>query len=304
MTAVARSIRDMIPGVQSVVIFRPDDEDPRAGLLTPEFGDTPFADYARALELRQGEGWTGRASLGTETILVRDTNAHDMPGPFAAERSVIVAPLLLEPEGQSGLLYVGAPQANAFDEEHRARVEMVSYLAAMAMRNFRLYEHSQRLDLTDEMTGLPTFRVFDSKLAEELEYAERHNQLLVLAMVDVDHLQRYNHAMGALAGDAVLKELAAILKEELTPDRLVCRYGGDEFLMLLRNTSKNEATGLCERIREAISQRFADQEVPLTVSMGLASFPETALHRAALFRAAEDAINTSKLGGRNRVTLL
>src|SRR5690606_11164272 len=139
---------------------------------------------------RDDEGLLGKAIELNSTLLVQDTNVYDMQNLLAFERSVVVAPLMARGESDEsevlGWLYVGASRENACSEEHRNLVETVSYQTAMALKNARLYEQTQQMALTDGLTGLYTHRLFQVRLSDEIEWAERHHKPFCLVMVDTD----------------------------------------------------------------------------------------------------------------------
>lgn len=320
LQVVASSIKSMISEAQSVILFTRDPEDPKGHAMRAELPDTPYADYVRNLALRDDEGLLGKAISLSSTILVQDTEMFDVQNLLGSEKSVVVAPLFggaeekENAEGEEeagdtpqstllGALYVGAARENALTEEHRNIIETVSYQTAMALKNARLYEQTQKMALTDGLTGLYTHRLFQEKLNEEIEYADRHNQPVVLVMVDADNFKTYNDTLGHPAGDALLKEIAALLKDKVRASDIVCRYGGDEFALLLKNTRKEDAQRMCERIREAFQLRFGGNEVQVTSSIGLACFPLDADSKKDLAKAADDALYVSKRGGRNRVSV-
>lgn len=307
---VVTLIRRMIPQAQSVIVFARDLGSSAA--LRVEYADTPYADYVRNLALRDDEGVLGQAIRVGQTILVEDTDLSDGQNLIGAEHSLIVAPLLGNPEGPLeeyassrliALLYVGAVEEHRLTEDHRAWLEAVCYLATMAFKNALLEEQVKQLASTDGLTGLFSHRLFLEMIAEEIEYAERHERSVVLIMLDADNFKRYNDTLGHRAGDVLLKEIAALLMEKVKASDIVCRYGGDEFALMLKNTSKEQAARLGERVREAFQLRFGGNQVPVTASIGLACYPVDADSRIDLFQAAEDALYVSKRAGRNRVSV-
>lgn len=166
----------------------------------------------------------------------------------------------------------------------------------------RLLEHRFAHE-RDGLTGLLTHRVFQDRLIEEFERAARLDEPLVLVMVDADNFKPFNDKMGHRAGDALLREMAALLRDKTRASDLVCRYGGDEFALLLKNTLKADAARLCERIREAFQLRFGAYGVQVTSSIGLACYPTDADSKKDLAQAADDALYVSKRGGGNRVSV-
>lgn len=310
---VSASLKKMIGEAQSVILFTPDQEGGGQHALKAEFADTPYEGYVNNLALRDDEGLLGKAISLKKTILVPDTEMYPVQNLLGSEHSVVVAPLISaseqiagnaesgEPE-LLGCLYVGAANAHALTEDHRNLIETVSYQTAMALKNARLYEQTQQMALTDGLTGLYTHRLFQEKLSEELEWAERHDQEVVLVMVDCDNFKTYNDTLGHPAGDALLKEVASLLKDKVRSTDIVCRYGGDEFALLLKQTKKDDALRMCERIREAFQLRFGGAQIQVTSSIGLACFPTDAKTKKDLAKAADDALYVSKRGGRNMVS--
>lgn len=306
MKVVANSLKQMIPDSQSVIMFTQDRKDKHA--MKAEFSLTPYAHFVKNLALRDDEGLLGTAKKNRSTVLIQDTQHYEIQNLLEGERSVVVAPLLAPTESGKkedevlGCLYVGASRENAFTEEHRNLIETVSYQTAMALKNARLYEQTQQMALTDGLTGLYTHRLFQEKLSDEIEWSERHNRPFCLVMVDTDNFKTYNDTLGHPQGDALLKEIAALLKDKVRSTDIVCRYGGDEFALLLRETLKDDALKMCERIREAFQLRFGGNKVVVTASIGMACFPTDAVTKKDLAKAADDALYVSKRGGRNRVT--
>ncbi len=309
---VSISLKKMIAQAQSVILFTPDQTQSGGHALKAEFADTPYEGYVNNLALRDDEGLLGKAVTLKKTVLVQDTEMYEVQNLLGSEHSVVVAPLISasedgpgKAEGSEqeilGCLYVGAAKANALTEEHRNLIETVSYQTAIALKNARLYEQTQQQALTDGLTGLYTHRLFQEKLSKELEWAERHGQEVVLVMVDCDNFKTYNDTLGHPAGDALLKEVASLLKDKVRSTDIVCRYGGDEFALLLKQTRKDDALRMCERIREAFQLRFGGNEVQVTSSIGLACFPTDARTKKDLAKAADDALYVAKRGGRNMV---
>lgn len=300
LRAVAESLKQMIGAAQSVILFSKDATD---DTLQAEFADTPYSAYVKNIALRDDEGLLGKALRLGQTLLIPNTALYGVQNLLGSESSVVVAPLQSGEGEPLGILYVGSDKENALTEEHRNIIETVSYQAAMALKNARLYEQTQQLALTDGLTGLYTHRLFQEKLSDELESARRGDEPLVLVMVDADNFKTYNDTLGHQAGDSLLIEIANLLRDKVRSTDIVCRYGGDEFALLLKNTSKTDAQRLCERIREAFQLRFGGNEVQVTSSIGLACFPVDAESKKDLARAADDALYVSKRGGRNRVSV-
>lgn len=294
---VAENLKQMVPTGQSVILFgiNPDH------VLKAEHIDSPYLDFVRSGVWRNDEGILGKATEVNRTLLVADTKQYHLQNIINNERSVIVAPLRAEEE-VLGLLYVGAAKEWTLTEEHRSLVETVSYQASIAIKNARLYEQTQQMAFTDGLTGLYLHRFFQVRLTEEIAWADRYKKQICLVMVDTDHFKKFNDTLGHPAGDALLIEIANLLKDKVRTTDIVCRYGGDEFALILKDVPKEEAVRTCERIRETFQLRFAAAAVHVTSSIGLACYPTDARDKKELAKAADDALYVSKRNGRNRVT--
>ncbi len=299
LQTVVDNLKRMLPQGQSVIVFTVGQDDPHA--LETRLAHSPYQEFVKSTLIRNDEGLVGKATELKSTLLVKDTAVYDLQNIIAYERSVIVAPLIAE-NSVLGCLYVGATKEASFTEENRNLVETVSYQAAIAIKNAILYEQTQQMALTDGLTGLYTHRHFQVRLSEEIEWSERSGKPIVLVMVDTDHFKSFNDTLGHPAGDALLKEIAALLKDKVRSTDIVCRYGGDEFALILRDAPKDQAVQTCERIRESFQLRFAAMAVQVTSSIGMACFPSDARNKKDLAKAADDAMYVSKRNGRNKVT--
>lgn len=162
----------------------------------------------------------------------------------------------------------------------------------------------ERLAVTDGLTGLNNHRRFQEALAAELLRCQRHKRPLGLLMVDVDFFKRVNDAMGHPAGDDLLRRLACVLSEDLRQTDLIARYGGEEFTVILPETTRSEALQVGERMREAVEAQLNDGTpwpTPVTISVGVATFPDDGDTPEVLLAAADEAMYVAKRQGRNRV---
>ncbi len=174
-------------------------------------------------------------------------------------------------------------------------------------RTKELQEANARLQLlavTDGLTGLFNHRRFQEALQTELVRAERHKRPLSVLMIDVDFFKKVNDVMGHPAGDELLRKLAEILGADLRQTDMIARYGGEEFTVLLPETTKSEAVMVGERMRTAVEEG-ANQGNPwkqkVTVSMGVATYPEDGSSGEQVLEAADQAMYIAKRQGRNRV---
>ena len=182
---------------------------------------------------------------------------------------------------------------------------------ALAAANDRLREASQ----TDPLTGLRNRRYMASQIPADLSYYDRQirkgpdqGKVMVFALVDIDHFKAINDTFGHDAGDEVLSEFAVRLATNVRAVDLPCRYGGEEFVIVLPETPPDGALIFAERIREQIAEHpfvgVGGKPLQLTASLGVASFPSPGVNTVEeLFARADEALYRSKAAGRNRVVM-
>jgi diguanylate cyclase (GGDEF)-like protein len=165
-----------------------------------------------------------------------------------------------------------------------------------------------QMALTDALTQLPNRRHFEDVLRAELDRVRRYGGRCAVAMVDVDWFKHYNDSVGHLAGDTLLRELADVMRRELRLHDMVARFGGEEFALIMINTSKADALLILERLRIDVQEHpFRHRDIQpvgrVTVSAGLACFPEDGTTYDDLLKSADDALYAAKRAGRNQICL-
>ncbi len=229
-------------------------------------------------------------------------------------RSVVALPFRMKGE-QTGVLYMrsieGEKPLTRADAEF---AESVIVAAVAALEKAHDYAHVvsdrerlEQLASTDALTGCLNRRALSDTLERELERARRYSLVLTIMLVDLDHFKLINDTMGHLVGDMVLRQLGEMLRQEVRSVDAVARYGGEEFVIVLPETGSHGALVFAERTRLHIErQPFGDQVHPahLTVSVGVASFPDQKIDSPETFLAVADtALYRAKADGRNRVRL-
>ena len=170
----------------------------------------------------------------------------------------------------------------------------------------QLYEEIRRQSITDELTGLYNRRFFAKRLEHEMARARRYRHPTALLMMDIDHFKTFNDTHGHPAGDELLKALGRLLRQLIRESDLAARYGGEEFVIVMPETEDDKAFPLAERICGAVSQHpFPHGKTQpggsVTVSIGLAGFPDDARNAEELIQHADQALYDAKAKGRNRV---
>ena len=253
---------------------------------------------------------TGQAGLDAVVQAINQAHLnHYMPKPWDEAGLRLTVENLLR---QYRLAVENRRLIQDLSAKNRALLEMNRELEAkVSERTRELAEANSRLAqlaVTDGLTQLYNHRHFHERLSLEVERSNRNGLPLSLFMIDVDHFKYYNDHHGHPAGDDVLRQLARIMSDGRRANDFCARYGGEEFCVVLVDTPKLMAAKLAERMRERVNQHaFAHaEEQPdgrLTVSIGVATFPNDAREAESLVRAADQAMYRAKAAGRDRVVL-
>lgn len=209
-----------------------------------------------------------------------------------------------------GARIIGAVELSS-TEPHRMAggtldvVETLATHAAAAIEAARLHSDTESLAHTDALTGLANRRQLDHDLAIECERSGRYERPLGLLMFDVDHFKRLNDTHGHQRGDEVLQELTAVVRDAVRSTDTVYRYGGEEFVVVARETGHEDSVALAERLRRRIEEHFGahGSPEPVTASFGVALVPPSPPDPSQLIASADGALYRAKAEGRNRVVM-
>ncbi len=183
----------------------------------------------------------------------------------------------------------------------------LSYLVKYLIKS-KDFEQQYKLATLDGLTELYNHRYFQEVLRNQVEIAKRYNQVFSLIMIDIDYFKKFNDTYGHQAGDAVLKQVAKILKNNSRTTDYVCRYGGEELCIILPNTSAEEALYNAKRINKTIAETEFElnnsNKGSVTISVGVATFPENAESAEELIEHADRSLYYAKEHGRNQVISL
>ena len=155
--------------------------------------------------------------------------------------------------------------------------------------------------LTDELTGLYNRRYLQAKLKEEKARADRYKRPLSILMADLDHFKVYNDTNGHQKGDELLAKIGALLRRRVREIDVVCRYGGEEFLIVLPETDGPQAELVADRLRAAVADAKLGSPSSMTISIGIATYPKDAPSPELAIMEADSALYQAKSAGRNRV---
>jgi diguanylate cyclase (GGDEF)-like protein len=225
--------------------------------------------------------------------------------------SALVVPLFVR-NRVLGSLQLFGERANSFSREDAQLLWILSLVTEGMLARDYSNETLLRFAFTDYLTGLKTRGYFEQQLDLELARAERRSTPLALLMIDIDHFKRLNDTYGHHAGDLVLRDVAAILARDLREIDTAARYGGEEFILLLPETDRQGAKLVAQRLRFAVEQTnfftgvggaATNQVEHITISIGVALFPEEIHVKRELVEASDAALYEAKARGRNRVVL-
>jgi diguanylate cyclase (GGDEF)-like protein len=287
-----------IGGYDDVIVWLMDNDGKR--LVNAESSTAPVSSDA-ALDM--GHGLAGRVAKSGRIAFEGDAGqvrfSDSSTGPVCA----IAIPLIV------GARVVGALEARHTEATMPTRqsievLEMLATHAATAIESARLHELTEELSQMDALTRLFNRRRLDADLDTECKRCLRYGRPLAFVMLDVDNFKAFNDSHGHPQADIALEELAEILAGSVRATDSAYRYGGEEFCILLRETSGEDAMMFAERLRQRIEQRFASGPAAgITASFGVAEFSAAMPMPRALIGAADSAMYESKRAGRNHVML-
>jgi len=203
-----------------------------------------------------------------------------------------------------GTLVAGSRKRGPLDRDVLRMLEVLAIQAAQAVLRAQLFEQMERMATTDGLTGLSNHRTFQVRADEVLAHARRYGRKCSLILTDIDHFKNVNDTYGHPVGDVVLKGVARIIREKARDTDVVARYGGEEFAVVMPETDQKGAQAIAERIREAVrAENFQTELGPLkvTISLGIATFPEDAGEKQGLVELADQSLYFAKRNGRNQV---
>ncbi|MQL52564.1 diguanylate cyclase [Desulfofundulus thermobenzoicus] len=269
----------------------------------------PFQDDLLRTMVRSGEGFAGRILREGQPELIYDSREDPRVsgegGLSRVYRSLMFIPLVAD-AGVIGLLLLGEKRRMAFDENHLDTLTVIAVQAAVAMANALLVHRLEESANTDGLTGIYNHRYFLRRMSEEYRRTSTSGLPLALIMLDVDDFKRINDSFGHPAGDAVLVELAALLREGVGEAGVVCRYGGEEFAVLLPGTDAPAAGSLAENLRQMVREHpfpLNRLSVQVRISLGVAACPGDARDVDDLVQRADQALYRAKKRGKDCVVL-
>ncbi len=248
---------------------------------------------------KPGEGVAGQVyQTGSSIILNKVRDALEFIDPQSSfVNSIACIPLTVYGENL-GVINVTNKQDNTgFNEQDISMLKAVADQAAIAINKAQLWD----MAFTDSLTGLYDRRYFKLKLQEESQRAKRYHRPFSIVMADLDNFKAINDTYGHGEGDRALKAIGRTLKKQIRNVDVIARYGGDEFIMLFPEKEKGAARRLSERLREQVAADHFVDGATISVSIGIASYPEDGEDIDVLMDKADRAMYHAKQMGRNRI---
>lgn len=207
-----------------------------------------------------------------------------------------------------GLARPGSADAPELENDRRQLLHSAAEHISLAIANLKLQEHLRQQSIRDILTGLYNRRHMEEALLREAARADRQKLPCSILMLDVDHFKKFNDSYGHQAGDALLRGLGSFLQTHVRGEDVACRYGGEEFILILPGADPENALRRGEQIRAGVADSLkvayeADVLPQVTISLGLATYPLHAQTAADAVKAADVALYRAKRAGRNRVAV-
>lgn len=289
----------------------------RVGLVrwfnTTQLGEVAYATRGHLVSA----GWpvsassqTGAACLAGDPMIMESASGRnpqlrvfggDEP---ARELGALAIIPLRGTEGVIGALVIENDAPAPVSPTDAKNLRLLGLLGAAALETVWEIEEINRRARTDSLTGLANRQQFEERLTHIVMETNRFGGSCVLVVVDIDRFKHVNDTFGHQSGDQILQQVAVRLQKEVRTVDLLARYGGEEMAFLLPQTGLDGGCQLAERLRQSVSDTpfvVAGREIPITISLGVAVYPEGAADRDQLFAAADRALYEAKRGGRNKV---
>ena len=242
--------------------------------------------------------WAGVRALSTgKSVIENNVNSVDgyIAG-FAETQSEMCVPLIFFGE-KLGVLALESARKDAFDRDDLQPLESVADICAAAIQNASYFDRMKQLAYVDGLTGIHNRRYFEMRVVEELDRAGRFQGRMSIIMVDIDNFKRLNDEFGHLLGDEVLRSVSTIMKQQLRKVDLVCRYGGEEFAIVVPETSGENALRVAEKLRRQVeNHHFPGVPRPVTISSGVADYPTHGITRDEVVAAADSCSLSGQTG--------
>jgi diguanylate cyclase (GGDEF)-like protein len=269
------------------------------GLEDKEYQEKVNNDEIECKSFKPGQGVAGKVFQTGKAMIINNTEEDNrfVESDSSFVRSISCIPMAVYKDVIGVINVTNKQGEEGFSEQDAEILKAVADQAAVAVNKAQLWE----LAVTDSLTGLYIRRYFMAKFDEEFHRSKRYKKLFSIVMADLDKFKKINDVYGHTTGDLVLKTIGKFLQKNMRDVDIIARYGGDEFVMILPETDKDEAYSFAERLRERVSQIKLENLPKLTISLGIASYPVDEKNIEGLIKNADAAMYSAKQTGRNKV---
>jgi diguanylate cyclase (GGDEF)-like protein len=279
--------------------------------LTFEIAVSPAAERLKDIRLRKGEGIAGWVALNGEPLLIPNVEEDERFAPKVdaavafTTRSIACVPLKSKNRILGVVELVNSLEEGRFSEADFKILGTIADYAAIAIENARYFQKVGELIITDDLTGLRNSRHLLEFLDYEIERARRYGNPLSLVFLDLDYFKDINDTYGHLVGSQLLTEMGQLIQNHIRKSDVAARYGGDEFVIVLPNTSKEGAHTMASNLRRVFKNHYflvdSGYRIRVTASFGVAAYPADAKTKLALIRLADQAMYRVKDSTRDGV---
>lgn len=296
---ILAQVAGLMPHAEQILLYVVDEKLNELGLVA-QVAKEPGA----GVKEKKGDEYDQWVLRRSQPLLVDDVKSdfRFSAEPGAGFRSLCLVPLVSERK-VFGVLHLRAAEPAAFHTDDLRFLDILADMSAVSLRNVLLYEKTKELSIVDSLTECHLFRYVQERLSEEVQRALRGRTPVAVIMADIDHFKNYNDEFGHTAGDTVLKAVAEVLRSSVGSADIVGRYGGEEFVLVLPQKNFKEAFAIAESIRKKAEQKTHDlrrESRKVTLSLGVAVFPEDGTTKEELIWKADKNLYEAKRKGRNR----
>ncbi len=235
----------------------------------------------------------------------QNTALQPVPLASSENQTMVLQPMALPNGRQSMVLQpIGYLAFDSILEEDKDKLPILAQQFLIGLRSAIFYQKVSQLSITDTLTQVYSRRYFLERFNEELRRCENNKLRLSFLMIDIDNFKQYNDRYGHLVGDGILRQVSKIIRDTIRQIDFIGRYGGEELSIVLAETDREQANFAAERIRQAIASaviKVYDEELKVTVSIGVSTFPDNAAHMRDLIEMADQALYLAKETGKNKV---
>lgn len=293
LNAVIEKIEDMKVPFDTCAIFLEDGEN----MLSVAAVAGRYKDLLFGMRVAPGEGISGRVFESLHPV-VNGPATNDVGRKIPHTETLELNASLVVPLRTSGktlgTISVYHASYNIYTEDHARLLSLIADHAANTVENARRLQESQEMALTDSLTGLPNARSLNNALTRRLEDARRSHEVFAIMLIDLDNFKSVNDLLGHLRGDEVLRLTAAAMQSCVRQGDMLARYAGDEFILVMPNSSLEVVEQIRDRVQEAVALIRVDDRIRLGASIGHAFYPEDGLNARDLIEIADSRMYADK----------